>query len=298
MTEDYRKYLERLAEKAKVPSLRQYEKILKEQQQIRDGQENTASDAEKARMRAEDLRRQEYQTVLLEQIRLGLQPKPKRGEAIRPPSPSVPAVVLAQPPPGRRKRGDAGPAPAPAPGPDGTRETSQTPTSAVPVFVPTYGTAPYVPSIPPAAVPSSSGISTEALPQATADEPTSDRALRRAMISYGKVNPDARLDTQEAYNDISSSFKRPPTVDQYTMALARIDPQTEAQARSKEVALAQLGIDAEPSRRRKQERVERIARREVQAAEEERARLASEQSLKEFEKRQVAKTKKGKTAKK
>lgn len=68
-TKDYIDYLARLAEKAKVPSVKLYEKVMAEQKKIKDEAEKTLSEAQKARARQDDVDRADEQLRLLDAIR-------------------------------------------------------------------------------------------------------------------------------------------------------------------------------------------------------------------------------------
>lgn len=70
-------------------------------------------------------------------------------------------------------------------------------------------------------------------------------ALRRAMEDYARVNPGERLDTQRAFDDISSAFARRPTAEEYMDVLARIRPRNQQARRARQAARAQQDIDDE-----------------------------------------------------
>jgi hypothetical protein len=70
-------------------------------------------------------------------------------------------------------------------------------------------------------------------------------ALRRAIQDYATVNPNVRLDTQEAFEDVSSAFTIPPTERQYMDALAQLRPRNRAQRQARNVAIAQQEVDDE-----------------------------------------------------
>jgi hypothetical protein len=67
--------------------------------------------------------------------------------------------------------------------------------------------------------------------------------LREAIEDYALVNPNERLDTQRAYDDISMSLIRQPNERQYMRALSRIRPTTNTARRAREVARAQRQVD-------------------------------------------------------
>lgn len=96
-TQDQLDYLARLAEKAKVPSLKIYEKVMAEQEALKQEAEKQLSSTEKVQQRAEDIAARDDQKLILETLLRATQAA-NRAAVVRP-APLPPPVLPARPVP-------------------------------------------------------------------------------------------------------------------------------------------------------------------------------------------------------